>query len=190
MRSYSSSQLADELEGVLKVDVHPAVVHPAGVAGQVGAAGLHHLGVHLHQVDALHPVVAGQLPHHAAVACTDDKDILCLPVHGHGHMDDHLVVDEFVPLGQHHIAVQCEHPAKLGRFKNINALIIALLGVELLVHPDAVLHIGGVKFRKPKLHLFSLLMPERSGAKYQGPRGRSCCSPWPWRTRYSSGSPW
>ena len=44
---------ADELEGVLKVDVDPAVVHAAGVAGQVGAAGLHHLGVHLHQVDAL-----------------------------------------------------------------------------------------------------------------------------------------
>ena len=60
-------------------------------------------------------------------------------------MDDHLVVDELVPLGQHHIAVQCEHPAKLGRFKNINALVIALLGVELLVHPDAVLHIRGVK---------------------------------------------
>ena len=25
--------LADELEGVLKIDVHPAVIHPAGVAG-------------------------------------------------------------------------------------------------------------------------------------------------------------
>ena len=90
---------ADELERVLKVDVHPAVVHPAGVAGQIGAAGLHHLGVHLHQVDALHPVVAGQLPHHAPVSGTDDQDILGLLVDRHGHMHDHLVIDEFVALG-------------------------------------------------------------------------------------------
>ena len=34
------------------------------------------------------------------------------------------------------------------------------------------------------------LMPERSAARCPGPRGRSCCSPWPWRTRCSSRSPW
>ena len=66
------------LQGVLEVDVHPAVVHAAGVAGQIGAAGLHHLRVHLHQVDALDPVVAGQLPHHAAVSGADDQDVLGL----------------------------------------------------------------------------------------------------------------
>ena len=181
---------ADVLEGVLKVDVHPAVIHAAGIAGQVGTAGFHHLRVHLHKVDALHPVVAGQLPHHAAVTGTDDKDVFCLLVHRHGHMHDHLVIDEFVALGQHHIAVQCEHPAKLRRFKNIDALVIALLGVELFVHPDAVLHVRGVKLGKPKFHLHSLLMPERSAARCPGPRGRSCCSPWPWRTRCSSKFPW
>ena len=132
----------------------------------------------------------GRVPHHAAVTGTDDKDVFCLLVHRHGHMHDHLVIDEFVALGQHHIAVQCEHPAKLRRFKNIDALVIALLGVELFVHPDAVLHVRGVKLRKPKFHLHSLLMPERSAARCPGPRGRSCCSPWPWRTRCSSKFPW
>ena len=125
-----------------------------------------------------------------AVTGTDDKDVFCLLVHRHGHMHDHLVIDEFVALGQHHIAVQCEHPAKLRRFKNIDALVIALLGVELFVHPDAVLHVRGVKLGKPKFHLHSLLMPERSAARCPGPRGRSCCSPWPWRTRCSSKFPW
>ena len=190
MRSYSSSQRRMILEGVLKVDVHPAVIHTAGVAGQIGAAGFHHLRVHLHQVDALHPVVAGQLPHHAAVTGADDEDVLGLLVHRHGHMDDHLIVDELIALGQHHVAVQREHPAELRGLKDIDALVIALLGVELFVHPDAVFHIRGVKFRKPKFHLFSLLMPERSGVKCRGPPGRSCCSPWPWRTRCSSESPW
>ena len=27
---------ADVFEGVLKINVHPAVIHPAGIAGQVG----------------------------------------------------------------------------------------------------------------------------------------------------------
>ncbi len=180
---------ADVFQSVLEVDVDPAVVHPAGVAGQIGAAGLHDLGVHLHEVDALDPVVAGQLPHHAAVACTDDEDVFCLLVDGHGDMDDHLVVDELVPLGEHHVAVQRQNPAKLRRLKNVDALIVALLGVELLVHPDAVLDVRGVKFRKPKLHLL-LLMPEHSGAGCPGLPGRSCCSLWPWRTRYSSVSLW
>ena len=125
--------------------MHPAVVHAAGIAGQVGAAGFHHLRVHLHKVDALHTVVAGQLPHHAAVSGADDQNILGFLVHRHGHMDDHFVVDELVALGQHHVAVQREHPAELRGLKDINALIIALLGVELLVHTNAVLHIRGVK---------------------------------------------
>ena len=181
---------ADILEGVLKIDVHPAVIHAAGVAGQEGAAGFHHLRVHLHKVDALHPVVAGQLPHHAAVSGTDDQDVLGLLVDGHGHMHDHLVVDELVALGQHHVAVQGQHPAELRGLKDVDALIVALLGVELSAHPDAVLHVRGVKLGKPKFHLHSLLMPERSAARCPGPRGRSCCSPWPWRTRCSSKSLW
>ena len=60
-------------------------------------------------------------------------------------MDDHFVVDELVALGQHHVAVQREHPTELRGLKDINALVIALLGVELLIHTDAVLHIRGVK---------------------------------------------
>ena len=124
-----------------------------------------------------------------AVTGTDDKDVFCLLVDGHGDVDDHLVVDELVPLGEHHIAVQRQHPAKLRRLKNVDALIVALLGVELLVHPDAVLDVRGVKFRKPKFHLL-LLMPEHSGAGCPGLPGRSCCSLWPWRTRYSSVSLW
>ncbi len=91
---------ADELEGVLKVDVHPAVVHAAGVAGQVGAAGLTTWGS-TPPGRCAPPGRSGSAPAHAAVSGTDDQDILGLLVHGHGHMHDHLVVDELVALGQH-----------------------------------------------------------------------------------------
>lgn len=56
--------------------MYAAVIHAAGVAGQVGAAGFDDLRVHLHKVNAFHAVIAGQLPHNAAVARTDDENIL------------------------------------------------------------------------------------------------------------------
>ena len=72
-------------------------------------------------------------------------------------MDDHLVVDELVPFRQHHVAVQGQHPAKLRGLKDVDALVIALLGVELSAHPDAVLHVRGVKLGKPEFHMRSSL---------------------------------
>ena len=159
--------LADKFQRVLVINVYAAVVHAAGVAGQIGTAGFDDLRVHLHKVDALHAVVAGQFPHYTAVACADNKNVLGVFVYRHRHMGNHLVVDELVALGQHDVAV-------------------ALLGVKLAVDPDAVLDIRGVKFRKPHFHTANLpVKPAHSGAECPGPRGRSCCSPWPWHTRYN-----
>ena len=42
-------------------------------------------------------------------------------------MGDHFVVDKLVALRKHDIAVQRQHAAELRRFKNIDALIGALL---------------------------------------------------------------
>ena len=63
--------LADEFQCIFVINMYAAVIHAAGVAGQVGAAGLDDLRVHLHEVDALDPVIAGQLAHNAAIAGTD-----------------------------------------------------------------------------------------------------------------------
>ena len=73
-------------------------------------------------------------------------------------MGDHFIVNELIALRQHDIAVQRKHPAKFRRFKNINALVVALFGIELAVDPDAVLYIGGMKFRKPHFHCTNLLL--------------------------------
>ena len=119
--------LANELQRVFVVDMYTAVVHAAGVARQVGAAGLDDLRVHLDEVDALYAVVASQFAYDAAVARADDENVLCIAVHGHRHMGDHFVVDKLVALREHDIAVQRQHAAELRRFKNIDALIGALL---------------------------------------------------------------
>ena len=83
-------------------------------------------------------------------------------------MGDHLVVDELVALGQHDVTVQRQHAAKLRRLKNIDALKIALLGVKLAVDPDAVLYIGGVKFRKPHFHCKTSLSGQHVQAQNVG----------------------
>ena len=66
---------ADEAQPVLKVDVQPRVVQPAGGLRQVLFAHVHHQRVDLHHVDVFDGVIAGQLPDHAAVARADDQDV-------------------------------------------------------------------------------------------------------------------
>ena len=163
----------------------PPVVHPAGVAGQIGPASLHHKGIHLHQVDMLHPVIPGQLPHHAAVPRADDQDIPDAGVYRHGHMGHHLIINKFIPLRQHYVTVQSQHPAKLRCLEDVNALVVALLGVQVPVDPDTVLHIRGMKFAEPHFHNPSPFMPARSAVPDPGPPGRSCCILFPWRTGYA-----
>ncbi len=180
---------AYELQRVPKVDMNPPVVHPAGVAGQVCPAGLYHKGIHLHQVDVLHPVIPGQLPHHAAVPCADDQDVPDAGMHRHRHMGHHFIVNKFIPLRQHHIAVQRQHPAEFRRFKDVDALVVALLGIQVPVDPDAVLHIWGMKFAEPHFHILPPFTPARSAAPDPDPPGRSCCIPFLWRTGCAPGFP-
>ena len=161
IRSYSASYTYIYFQRVLKVDVDAAVVHAAGVAGKIGAAGLHHHRIHLHKVDALHAVVARQLPHDAAVPRADDQHVPDAGVDRHGHVGDHLIVDELVPLGEHHVPIQRQDPAKLRRLQDVDLLILAPLGVQVPRHPDAVLHVGRVKFAEPQFHVLPPLRPKR-----------------------------
>ena len=126
--------------------MHATIVHTAGIARKICTAGLDDLRVHLDEVDALDAVIAGELPHDAAVTGTDDEDVLRVPVDGHRYMGDHLIVDELVTLGQHDVAVEGQHTAELRCFEDVDALVVALLRVELTVHTDAVLHIRCMKF--------------------------------------------
>ena len=130
--------------------MHTRVVQPGACGlGQVSAADLDNVRVDLDHVDVLNVFVAGQLADDTAVTGTDDQHFFDVRMHGHGHMHDHFVIDEFVLFGQHHIAVQRQETAEFGRLKDINALKLALTGVELAVNADGQLDIGCVMFGKP-----------------------------------------
>ena len=126
--------------------MHATIVHTTGIARKVRTAGLDNLRIHLDEVDTLDAVIAGELPHDTAVTGTDDEDVLRVPVDSHRYMGDHLIVDELVTLGQHDIAIKGQHTAELRCFEDVDALVVALLRVELTVHTDAVLHIRCMKF--------------------------------------------
>ena len=125
--------------------MHATIVHTAGIARKIGTAGFDHLRVHLDEVDALDAVITGELPYDAAVTGTDHEDVLRVPVNGHRDVGDHLIVDELVTLGQHDVAVEGQHATELRCFEDVDALVVALLRVELTVHTDAVLHIRCMK---------------------------------------------
>ena len=144
---------ADELQAVLVKDANPGIVQAAGGFGQKFPADLHHLAVNLHHINGFHVRITGQLPNDAAVPRSDDQDPAYSRMNGHGNVGDHLVIDELVLFGEHHVAVQGQKPAKFRRLKYVDALEAALAAVKLPVHPDGQLDIGGVGFRKPKFHL-------------------------------------
>ena len=93
---------ADEFEAVLEMQRDARVVELAGGEGQQLHAGLDDELVYIYHVDFFNRLVARKLAHRAAVAAADYEDALDLRVRRHRDVDYHVVVDEFVLLGQHH----------------------------------------------------------------------------------------
>ena len=153
------------------------IVQLPGCGGQIFLGNLHHHLIDLHQINALHLRIPHQFPDHAAVPGSDDQDPLRVGMNSHRNVGDHLMIDKFILLRQHHIAVQGQKPAEFRRFKHINPLVITVPAVELTVHPDRKFHVLCLFLRKPKLHLTLLSAPEGSGFPY--PPVRSGCTPFP-----------
>ena len=82
------------------------------------------------------------LPQASAVAASDDEHAPRRRVDGHGHVDEHLVVEELVPLRELHHAVQREHSPEERVLQDLDALVGALLTVELAGVRVAVLERG------------------------------------------------
>ena len=143
---------ADKLQGIFKMDMNAAVIEAAGIARQIIAAGFDNGRIHFYQIDRPYPVIARQFPHDSAVPGTDDQDILALLMYCHGHMSNHFIIDKFIPFGKHDVAIKGQDAAKFRCFKNIDALIFALPGIQMAVNADTVLDIGRMKFTEPKFH--------------------------------------
>ena len=133
--------------------MYARVIERARHTGQVLLAHRDNALVDLHEVDVLDVVVAAQLADTAAVAAADDEHFLdLLAQYGQRNVYHHLVIDELVALGQHHVAVQREKTAELLAFEYVDALKVALFGVKLTVNLNLQPDRRRVHFGKGKLH--------------------------------------
>ena len=98
-------------------------------------------------------LVAAQLADTAAVAAADDEHLFdLLAEHRERYVHHHLMVDELVALGQHHVAVEREKAAEFLAFEYVDALKVALFGMQLTVHLNLKSDRRRVHFGKSKLH--------------------------------------
>ena len=149
---------ADILEAVLIQDVHPRIVQRAGHGRQELLADLDHTLVDLDKVNVRNAGIAAQLAHAAAVTAADDKHLFDrIAQHGERDVHHHLVVDKFIALGQHHIAVERQEAAELLALEHVDALEIALLGVKLTVDLD--LQADGRRMHFGKCQSHGLMTP-------------------------------
>ncbi|EJX01417.1 hypothetical protein EVA_10478 [gut metagenome] len=68
-------------------------------------SNLYHKPVDLHHVNVFNFLILCQFPDHPAVSGSDHKNVLNPWMHSHRHMGDHLMINKFVFLCHHHIAV-------------------------------------------------------------------------------------
>ena len=109
--------------------------------------------------------VAAKLSHRTAVSCADNQDVSNAWIGCHWNVCNHFVIDIFILFGQHQQTIQCHNTSELDRFKNVNALKIALHTGKLAVNPkgkpDVVCMIFGIPDIHKQTPFFFKLVPRK-----------------------------
>ena len=111
---------------------HPSIVQTNGVIGEKVTAHVDKNVVRFHYIDFFNLRIAGQLTGYTAVPTADNQHLFYMGMHGHGHMDNHLVINKLVLLGENDGAITGNKAAKLLRVEHINTLKIRILSKKLL----------------------------------------------------------
>ena len=67
----------------------------------------------------------------------------------HRDVGYHLVIDELVLFGEHHIAVEGEEASEFLGIENVDALEFAVSAVQLMIDLYRKLNIGSMSLREP-----------------------------------------
>ena len=81
---------------------------------------------------------------HTTITAANHQHALHMGMHGHRHMDDHLIIDELIRLRENNTAIRAKKAPKLRRMEYIDLLIVALSGKQLLIDANGHLHIIGM----------------------------------------------
>ena len=145
----------DKPQAVFVKNLYSLVNQTVGNLRNIFPAHLHKQRIRLHHVDRLYRVIFDQLSDDSAVAPSYYKHPFYIRMHRHRHMGDHLMVDKFIPLGQHQISVHDKDLSEVFRLKDVDPLDIALGAEELFLNADGQLHAVRMYIRKPHFHMDS-----------------------------------
>lgn len=138
--------VGQELEAVADDGLDSRVLEADAHAGQILLGQANDGLVNVAQDGLFDALVLDDLAQDAAVAATDDQDLLGVGVRVHGQVGDHLLVAELVALGALDDVVKDQDGAVVGRLEDEHVLVLALLVVEDLVdlegHGLAGPHVG------------------------------------------------
>ena len=84
---------------------------------------------------------------------TDNKDFLRGWVSIERYVSQHLVIDKFIALGEHHHPIQKEHPSKLESVQDLKRLEFTLTVVDAFLHFHGDPGMRSMFFRVPDSHL-------------------------------------
>ncbi len=85
----------------------------------------HYLSIDFHHHHAFHSRMLQNPSQHTAITGTDDQYALCRAMLDKRHMDDHLLIDKLICLGNLHDTVKQKHPSMRQALENHNFLIRA-----------------------------------------------------------------
>jgi hypothetical protein len=127
--------VVEELEAVADVNLNLGVLEASSHLGQVLLGEADDGLVDVAEDGLLDALVFDDLAEDAAVAATNDEHLLGVGVRVHGQVGDHLLVRELVPLCALDDVVQDQDIAVVGRLKDQDVLVLALLMVQHLLDP-------------------------------------------------------
>ncbi len=154
----------DDIEGVLVVadvgeavidvqlDLRVAAVDGAGHGRQQLDRFLDDQAVDLAEDRLLDFRMLDDLADAAAVAAADHQHLFRRRMGEQGGMGDHVVIDEFVALGDHHQAVEEHHAAVVQRLDDVELLELALAGEQAPARLQGNADVFRVFFRVPEVH--------------------------------------
>ena len=130
------------------MQIHPRIVQRLPGPREESRALVDHLFIQLAEINMLNAGVFQKFADHTAVPSPDHQHILRFRMGKAGHMDKHLVIDEFIGFRQLDLSVQRQHFAEPLSAEDFKKLIIGLLGCEHLLNAD------GQRTPRPQRTLF------------------------------------
>ena len=97
---------SDKSQRIFIMKMYSSVIQSAGISRKIGTTGLNNHRVHFYQINVTYSVISGQFTDNAAISGTDHQNIFCFFMDRHRHMRDHLIINKFVTICQHHISIQ------------------------------------------------------------------------------------